>query len=262
MSEQVINYQLTEEGIAIVTLNRPAALNAINMEMKIELYRIMNEIAEDSHVKSVIITGEGRAFCAGGDVKEMNPTRNPIETRDRMKKYLLKTVLLITKMEKPVIMAVNGYAVGAGCNLALAGDIILASTKAVFSEIFVNVGLIPDAGGLYFLPRLVGLPKAKELIFRGSQIGAEEAERIGLVNYVVEHESLLDEAMTLAKEFANGPTKAIGVAKTMLNQSLEMDLETALDYEAMAQSVIGLTEDHKEGTRSFTEKRKPNFSGR
>jgi 2-(1,2-epoxy-1,2-dihydrophenyl)acetyl-CoA isomerase len=176
-----------------------------------------------------------------------------------MRKYLHEALLTIYKMEKPVIAAVNGFAVGAGCNLALAADIILASEDAKFSQIFVKVGLVPDSGGFFFLPRLVGMAKAKELVFRGNTIDAREAERIGMINAVCAADELLNQAMAMATEFAQGPTRAIGIAKTMLNQSAEMTFAAALDYEAAVQAIVASTDDHREGVKAFAEKRKPKF---
>lgn len=250
---------VTDEGVATVTLNRPEAMNAINNDLKIELLEVMRQVAADPLVKSVILTGAGRAFCAGGDVKEMSGARTPVEMRDRMRKYLHEALLIIYKMEKPVIAAVNGFAVGAGCNMALACDIILASDQAKFSEIFVKVGLVPDAGGFFLLPRLVGMPKAKELVFRGNAIDAREAERIGMINAVYPADELMKQAMAMANEIANGPTRAIGIAKTMLHQSAEMNFPAALDYEAAVQAIVSSTDDHREGVRAFAEKRKPKF---
>lgn len=260
--ESTVKLEITEKGVAIIKLNRPKAMNAINDQMKVELTDIVRKVKHDQDVKAVILTGEGRAFCAGGDVKEMSGTRSPMFLRNRMRTYLHQIVIMISQMEKPVITAVNGYAVGAGCNLALSGDIILASDQAKFSEIFVQVGLIPDAGGFYFLPRLIGLHKAKELVFRGKMIDAREADRIGLVNHVYPHDELMPKALEMANELADGPTLAIGMAKTMLNQSADLDLIRALDYEAAAQAIMANTEDHQEGVKAFAEKRKPKFSGK
>lgn len=260
--ESTVKLEITEKGVAIIKLNRPKAMNAINDQMKVELTDIVRKVKHDQDVKAVILTGEGRAFCAGGDVKEMSGTRAPMFLRNRMRTYLHQIVIMISQMEKPVITAVNGYAVGAGCNLALSGDIILASDQAKFSEIFVQVGLIPDAGGFYFLPRLIGLHKAKELVFRGKMIDAREADRIGLVNHVYPHDELMPKALEMANELADGPTLAIGMAKTMLNQSADLDLIRALDYEAAAQAIMANTEDHQEGVKAFAEKRKPKFSGK
>ena len=257
--EKTVLLEVNGDGVATVTLNRPGAMNAINHALKVELVDVMKEVATDPQVRAVILTGKGRAFCAGGDVKEMSGNRVAFDARDRMRKYLHEALLIIYKMEKPVIAAVNGFAVGAGCNLALAADIILASEDAKFSEIFVKVGLVPDAGGFFFLPRLVGMPKAKELVFRGNTIDAREAERIGMINAVYAADELLDQAMAMATEFAQGPTRAIGIAKTMLHQSAEMTFAAALDYEAAVQAIVASTDDHREGVKAFAEKRKPKF---
>lgn len=259
MQQKTVLLDLTDEGVAVVILNRPDAMNAINNDLKVEFLDVMRRIAADPDVKAVVLTGAGRAFCAGGDVKEMSGSRVPVEMRDRMRRYLHEALLLIYKMEKPVIAAVNGFAVGAGCNMALACDIILASEGAKFSEIFVKVGLVPDAGGFFLLPRLIGMPKAKELVFRGNAIDAREAERIGMINAVHPAEELMAQALAMASELANGPSKAIGIAKTMLHQSAEMNFPAALDYEAAVQAIIANTEDHREGVKAFAEKRKPKF---
>jgi 2-(1,2-epoxy-1,2-dihydrophenyl)acetyl-CoA isomerase len=257
--QKAVLLDISDGGVAVVTLNRPDAMNAINNDLKIELLDAMRQVAHDSAVKAVVLTGAGRAFCAGGDVKEMGGSRAPVEMRDRMRRYLHEALLLIYKMEKPVIAAVNGFAVGAGCNLALACDIILASEQAKFSEIFVKVGLVPDAGGFFLLPRLIGMPKAKELVFRGNTIDAREAERIGMINAVHPAEDLMGQALAMANELADGPARAIGIAKTMLHQSAEMNFPAALDYEAAVQAIVASTDDHREGVKAFAEKRKPKF---
>ncbi|WP_417414632.1 enoyl-CoA hydratase/isomerase family protein [Hoeflea sp.] len=259
MEDKTVLLETTDQGVAIVTLNRPRAMNAINTDLKIELLDVMRQVSSDPKLKVVVLTGAGRAFCAGGDVKEMGGERTPVERRDTMRNYLHETLLLMHKMEKPVIAAVNGFAVGAGCNLAMAADIILASDEATFAQIFVKVGLVPDAGGFYLLPRLVGMPKAKELVFRGNKIDAREAERIGMVNAVFPAGELMDQAHAMARELAHGPTKAIGIAKTMLNQSAEMNFASALDYEAAVQAIVATTDDHREGVKAFAEKRMPKF---
>lgn len=261
MTEPTVLCEINEHGVALIKLNRAKALNALNVQLKVELWETINRVATDNHVRAVVITGEGRGFCAGGDIKEMDSNRKPFTNREKMRAHFHQTIMAIHNMEKPVIMAVNGFAVGAGFNFALSGDIILASDQAQFSQIFVQVGLIPDGGGFYFLPRLIGMPKAKELVFRGKMITAEEAEKLGLINRVVPHDQLLSEAMALANELAQGPTKAIGLAKTMLHESAEMDLQKALNYEALAQAVTVQTDDHKEGIQAFAEKRKPKFTG-
>jgi 2-(1,2-epoxy-1,2-dihydrophenyl)acetyl-CoA isomerase len=248
------------EKVALVKLNNPESLNALSADVKSDVADFFKKAATDENIKAIIITGEGRAFCAGGDLKATPPT-SVADGRNRIKK-LHELVRLIRDIEKPVIAAVNGFAVGAGMNFALACDLIVASEDAKFSEIFVNVALIPDAGGLYFLPLLVGPMRAKELCFTGRRIGAEEAEKLGLVNKVVPPDRLIDEAMSLATSIANGPTISIAYIKRLINKSSEIDFDTLLEAEAFAQGVCMKTEDAQEGVLAFKEKRNPVFQGK
>lgn len=250
-----------EENIALVKLNNPDSLNALNDGIKADLFDFFQLAKNDNNIKSIVLTGEGRAFCAGGDINSLKEVTTPDKGRSRIKK-LHDLVLLIRNIEKPVIAAVNGYAVGAGFNLALACDIIIGAENCKFSQIFANIGLIPDAGGLYFLPRLVGPLKAKELSFSARMVKAEEAEKIGLVNKIVPLENLLEESIDFAKSLANGPSIAIGYIKTLVNRSMDWDLYTLFDNEAYAQGICLTTEDFIEGTNAFKEKRKPEFKGK
>lgn len=250
-------------GVATVTLNRPTALNAFSTPMQRELAALIAQIADDTAVRAVVLTGAGRAFCAGGDIAEMEGTPDPAPLASRHKLHrMLTTVLMpLVKLEKPVVVAVNGAAVGAGMNLALAGDIVLASSSATFSQIFVKVGLVPDTGGLYLLTRLIGLNRAKELCFTGRMVGAEEALALGIVNRVLAPELLMAAAQALARELAAGATAAIGLTKTLLNLAPNSTLEAMAEYEALALAVSLSTADHREGLRAFREKRTPRFSG-
>jgi len=263
MKEKDIKDLLIEkkDGIAKVTLNRPEVLNAFSIEMREGLGILFENFAQDETVRVVIITGAGKAFCAGGDIKGWG------DLKDENRRNLIiglahKAVKAITALEKPVIAMVNGDAVGAGCNLALACDMIIAAETARFGEVFVRLGLGPDWGGAYFLPRLIGLAKAKELLFMGKIISAAEAERIGLINQVVPAEQLEDTVMKLAKQLAQSATKAIGMMKIFLHKAWQMDLATALEYEAFVQSECIRTEDHQEAVKAFLEKKKPVFKGR
>lgn len=249
-----------EENVLLIIMNKPKSLNALDDDIKSDLNELFNEAHENEEVKVVVITGSGRAFSAGGDLNSLEKIGQAIEGRDRIKKLHL-LVKKMVDLEKPIIAAVNGFAVGAGFNLALASDIIIASEDAKFSQIFSKVGLIPDAGGLYFLPRLVGPHRAKELVFTGKMIDANEALRIGIVNKVVKNEDLLTESQILAKQLARGPSKAIAFSKKIINKSLEWDLETLLETEAFAQGVCMNSHDFKEGVKAFKEKREPNFRG-
>jgi len=251
-----------DDGVAVVALNRPEALNALTLSMREELGTVFDDFRSDDTVRAVVLTGAGRAFCAGGDVKGMADVRSSVDMRDFVRGTIHRAVKAITTLEKPVIAMVNGAATGAGCNIALACDLVIASEAAKFGQAFVRIGLSPDWGGAYFLPRLVGPAKAKELLFTGKLIDAREAERIGLVNQVVTPEELEPTVMSLAKQLAQGPTRAIGIAKMLVTKGLELDLGSLLDYEAYAASVCTQTEDHLEGVRAFTEKRTPVFKGR
>jgi len=252
-----------EETVAWITLNRPEVLNALDPEMIHNLAQTLSNASQDEEVRAVVITGAGRAFCAGGDVKVQKQFLDqPLAARTERARVLQWLTRHITNMEKPVIAAVNGIAVGAGCELALVCDMIIASEAAAFGEVFVKRGLVADMGGMFFLPRLVGVAKAKELLFSGDVIDAREAERLGLVNRVVSTDRLELEAMELARRLARGPTKAIGLTKRVINKSMATDLETSLDYALQALTICYYTEDHAEATRAFAEKREPQFKGR
>jgi 2-(1,2-epoxy-1,2-dihydrophenyl)acetyl-CoA isomerase len=252
-----------EDGVATITLNRPDKLNAWNIQLITEVIKALDEIDQDDTARTVILTGAGRAFCAGGDLSL--PLFDMTGYSPEMKDFFHKVNMIplcLKNLRKPVIAAVNGPAMGAGCAMAMACDIIIASEVATFGTAFVNVGYHPDAGASYFLPRLVGVNKACELIFTGKTIDASEAERIGLVNQVVPADALLATAKELAVRLANGPSLAIGLAKSCIYNGLQLTLEQALENEAQAACLILQTEDQKEGTKAFREKRKPRYRGR
>ena len=252
-----------EENVATITLNRPDKLNSWSAELLDEVIKVTDELSKDDTVGAVILTGAGRAFCAGGDLAL--PLFDMMGYSLEMKNFFHKVNMIplgLRNLRKPIIAAVNGTAVGAGCAMAMACDIIIASEGATFGMAFVNVGYHPDAGASYFLPRLVGIHKACELIFTGKTINAAEAERIGLVNQVVPADALLSTAKELAVRLANGPSIAISLAKSCIYNGMQMTLEQALENEAQAASLILQTEDQKEGTNAFKEKRKPVYKGR
>jgi 2-(1,2-epoxy-1,2-dihydrophenyl)acetyl-CoA isomerase len=251
-----------QDGILTITLNRPEVLNALCLKMFDELSMVFHEAARDETIKVIIITGAGRAFCAGGDVKNdvsKLSTMGPFELRNYIHTNVIKKIV---EMEKPVIAAINGIATGGGFDIALACDIRFASEKARFSEIFVKMGIIPDLGGVYFLPRLIGLSKAKLLAFTGDIIDSREAERIGLVDKVFPENQLMAAVEQLARQLAKGPSKTIAMIKVAMNRSLSMDLNSSLDYTTNLQCLLVQTEDHKEAFKAFLEKRKPIFKGR
>lgn len=254
-----LNYILLnkDENIGILTINRPKALNALNSEVLDELNKAIDQVIKDDNIHILIITGEGKAFVAGADIGQMKDM-DVFEAREFAKKGL-SIFRKIELMEKPVIAAVNGYALGGGCELAMACDIRIASDKAKFGQPEVGLGITPGFGGTQRLARIVGIPKAKELIFTGETINAEEALRIGLVNKVVAAESLMEEALTMARKIASKGQLAVRYSKVAINRGIETDIETGL---AMERELFGLcfaTEDQKEGMGAFLEKRSPNF---
>ena len=258
MAYETILYEVSG-SVATITFNRPEAMNATNDQFYREMQGLLRDIAEDDAVGSVILTGAGRGFCAGADLKAMNPDM-PLLARRRRHRWILADILRpLVNLEKPVIAAVNGAAVGAGFNIALAADIIIASEAAVFSQIFVRMGLVPDLGGLHLLTRVVGLNKAKELCFTAKKINAAEALALGIANHVVPADRLMDEARKLANEIAAGPPTALGMIKTLLNKSSNATLEQMLEYESYAQTLAYTTPEHREGVAAFREKRAPNF---
>lgn len=243
-----------DQGIAVIRLNRPKVMNALDLEMREELAKAIDNVRVDDNIKALIITGVGRAFCAGGDISLMK--KRKADAGREWLKNLHRILLELVNMEKPVIAAVNGFAYGGGCNLALASDIIIASENANFSQSFVKLGLVPDMGGMYFLPRLVGLAKAKELMFFGDTVDAREAEKIGMVNKVVPEKDLEKIAKELARRIVKGASKPIGMTKTILNKSINLDFSTLLELEAQAQSICFQTDTHKKGVKKFLGKRK------
>lgn len=251
-----------EAGVALIQMNNPKAMNALEDELSAELLSAYRDVAADPEIGAVILTGAEKAFCAGGDLKKLSGGFPSAEAGYDYMKSFREMVTTFMDMPKPTIAAVNGFAVGAGFCIAMQADLILASDKAKFGMAFANVGLIPDLAGLYTLPRLVGLQRAKELVFTARTIGAEEAKEMGIVNQIVPHEQLLEEAKKLAKRLASGPRVALRMAKNVMNDSVNMTLEQLLDLEPHAQSICFQSEDHKIGVDAFFQKEKPAFVGR
>lgn len=249
------------QGVFEIALNRPDRLNALNAELLSELGEAINKAKRDPSIRSILLYGEGKAFCAGGDLKNfgMDDT-NPIEVKEFLQRGH-EALIGLYNMEKPVVVAVHGPAVGAGSNLAFACDIIIADETASFAEIFANVGALPDMGGLYLLPQKIGMHKAAELVFTGKTIDANTALEFGLINQVVAEGQAGKEAKKLARLLARGPTKALGLAKRIMHQAPFSSLESVLEMEAMGQAIIFQTQDFKEGRQAFIEKRKPVFKG-
>ncbi len=254
LASKLININLTLDGeIALVKMNRPKALNALNNDTLNELSEIFECVKEDGSVRGIIITGEGKGFVAGADIVQMQSYKS-IEGR-KYADFAQGVFNQIECIEKPVIAAVNGYALGGGCELALSCDIRIASTKAVFGQPEVALGVIPCFGGTQRLPRLVGSGISKEMIYTGRQVKAEEALSIGLVNKVVEHEELLNEAKNMMEVILKNSTSAIGFAKTAINRGLEIDLANGLELEKDIAAISFGTEDKDEGMSAFVQKR-------
>ncbi len=252
-----------EQQVTTITLNRPEARNAVNDDMREELLAVLTDARTNLDVRAVVLTGAGKGFCTGADISRRGsgPT-GPGAAREMLRTRSQRLIRAVWELEKPVIAAVNGVAAGLGAHLAFACDLVIAAAESRFIEIFVRRGIAVDAAGAYLLPRLIGLAKAKELVFFGDDLPAEDAQRIGLVNKVVPGDQLQAAAAQWALRLASGPTYAIGMSKRLLNRSLDVDMETALDDEAMAQSLVTQSEDTKEGMLAFVEKRTPAFTGR
>jgi 2-(1,2-epoxy-1,2-dihydrophenyl)acetyl-CoA isomerase len=249
------------DGVATVTLNRPEARNALSMAMRQDLEAALIALDGDTGVRVVVLRGAGEHFCAGGDVKLMRD--NPMTAAEGQARVeaINRVILALARFRAPTIAMVDGAAAGAGCNLALACDLVVASDRARFGEVFARIGLIPDAGGTYFLPRRVGLARAKELVFTADIIDAREAERIGLVNRVVPAADLEGATYALARRIAGGPPRVLAAAKTLLDRAPGLDLESALHWEALTQGAMIEAADHREGLLAFFEKRPPRFTG-
>jgi 2-(1,2-epoxy-1,2-dihydrophenyl)acetyl-CoA isomerase len=250
-----------ENGIATVTLNRPEVYNALNDEITFELQDAFRETAKDDSIRVVILTGQGKAFCAGQDLK----ASSSMEKRsfmDSLHKRYNPLIRAMRGLPKPVICRLNGVAAGAGCSIALACDMIIAAENATLIEVFINIGLVPDSGSSFFLPRLTGMAKAFELCTMGSRIKADEAVRLGLINRCVPEDQLDSVVKEHADYFSNAPTKAIGLIKKMLKKSAHATLDEMLDYEAYCQEIAGSSSDYREGVAAFIEKRKPRFTGK
>jgi enoyl-CoA hydratase/carnithine racemase len=264
MTYECLLYEV-KDAIATLTLNRPDRLNALGGTLRDDLFDAVTRAGADPEVRVMVVTGAGKGFCSGGDVKAMGEAKAGQRERPLVEKIAPgrdRTLLAMREAPQPIIAAVNGAAAGAGMNLALGCDIRIASTAARFTQAFVKRGLHPDWGGTYFLPRVVGTAKACEMIFTGDVIDAAEALRLGIVSRVVAPEELMPTAYDLARRIAAGPPVAIRLAKRSIYANADLDLRAALQNETMAQNICFETEDATEGIRAFGEKRAPVFKGR
>lgn len=261
MDYKFIQFKI-DEGVAEIKFNRPEVLNSFNLEMGKNVQDALKKCAEDISIRAVVITGEGRAFCAGQDLAEAAPKDKPLANLGKILEECYNPIIKqIYELEKPVIAGVNGVAAGAGANIALACDLVVASGKASFVQAFSKIGLVPDCGGTYFLPRLIGYQKAKALMMLGDKVPAEEAEKLGMIYTVYKEEEFESNLYKLAIQLAQMPTRGLALTKRALQQSMNNDLNKQLDVEKKLQIEAGSSNDYKEGVRAFLEKRKPNFKG-
>lgn len=260
MEYKFLRYTL-EGSVATIILNRPEVYNALNDEITFELQDAFKVIGKDDKVRVVVLTGEGKAFCSGQDLKSSSAQKNRSFSESLHKRYN-PIIRAMRSLPKPIICKLNGVAAGAGCSLALACDVIVASEDASLIEVFINIGLVPDSGSSYFLPRLVGMAKAFELCSMGNKVKAADAVKMGLINSAVKADTLDAAVKEFTDYFAQAPTKAVGLIKRMLQKSATASLDEMLEYEAYCQEIAGSSEDHQEGLKAFIEKRKPVFLGK
>lgn len=251
-----------DDSVGIIKFNRPHVLNSFNSEMSFEVRSALMDFSINQSVRCILITGEGKGFCAGQDLSEAIPeTGDPPPINEIVKNTYNPLIKLLRKIEKPIIAGVNGVAAGAGANIALACDIVAASSEASFIQSFSRIGLVPDSGGTFFLPRLIGLPRAAAFMMLGEKVTAEEAASIGMIYKVFPAENFSDDLIYFAKYVSKLPTKGLALTKKALNQSFINDLNEQLDLEEQLQGEAGKTFDYNEGVKAFQEKRKPNFRG-
>ena len=251
-----------ENKIAYIKLNRPEVFNSFNREMALRLQDTLDDCEANNDVRAIVLTGNGKAFCAGQDLKEVtSPELNP-GFKKILEEHYNPIILRIRNIEKPIIGAVNGVAAGAGANIALACDVVIANENASFIQAFSLIGLIPDSAGTFFLPRLIGFQKASALAMLGDKVSAKEAERLGMIYKYVPSDAFEDTINKIALKMANMPTKALGLIKKTFNESLTNNLEEQLALESKCQIEAASSEDYTEGVAAFIEKRKPNFKGK
>ena len=253
-------------GVAVITLNRPDSGNAFTLEMLADWERALRECIADDAIRAVVLTGAGRIFCSGGDVKRMARNaaagQGPWDRSKYLTDHVHRIPLTVLELDKPYLVAVNGAATGAGMDMALMGDLRFAAESARFAESYIKVGFVAGDGGAWMLPRLIGTPKALEMLWTGDFVAAAEAERIGLVNKVLPDAELLPHTMAVAERLASGPTVAIRLMKRMVRQGASSSFPEALSFAASCVGVVSGTEDYREATAAFAAKRKPAFQGR
>ncbi|WP_372832991.1 2-(1,2-epoxy-1,2-dihydrophenyl)acetyl-CoA isomerase PaaG [Pontibacterium sp.] len=262
MAYETIEFEITD-GVAVLTLNRPQSLNSFNTDMHAEVRDALKTVKKSAEVRCLVLTGNGRGFCAGQDLSDRNvaPGTEAPNLGESIEKNYSPLIRTLMGLEMPVICAVNGVAAGAGANIAFACDIVLAAKSASFIQAFCKIGLVPDCGGTWSLPNLVGRARAMGLAMLGDKVKAEQAEQWGMIWKAVDDEALKDEAMKLAKHLATQPTKGLALIKRAINASATNDMDAQLDLERDLQTLAGRTDDYREGVAAFMEKRQPNFKG-
>jgi len=259
--EEYANIEVKQDkGVCIVTMNKPESRNALAQEMLLELIHFFRSAKQSEEIRAIILTGKGSAFCSGGNIRGFKE-QTAVEARKKLK-FTQQLVTAIVELDQPIIAAVNGAAAGAGFSIALACDLILASRKAVFSSSFTKIGLVPDLGAAYFLPKLVGSHIAKQIMLSGEPVSAEKAKSLHIVNELYEEEELLSEAYKTAEKLANGASAAIALTKQLINSSHNSNFKDFLELEASLQGIAFQTDDLQEGVKAFFEKRPPSFIGK
>ena len=249
-----------EDQVCIIKLNRPKVFNSFNKEMAMQMQTILDNCETNAEVRAILLTGEGKAFCAGQDLQEITDPNGPALS-DIVSQHYNPIIERIRNIEKPIVCAVNGVAAGAGANIALACDITIAGESVAFIQAFSKIGLIPDSGGTFFLPRIIGMQKAAALMMLADKIMAVDAEKMGMIYKVCADEVLMEETLKVAKKLAALPTIGLGLTKRALNKSMTNDLTAQLALEDELQTAAGKTYDYNEGVAAFLEKRRPNFKG-
>lgn len=255
-----IEFKVTQ-AVAVIRLNRPEVYNSFNKEMALSLQSVLDECEEREDVRAIYMTGVGKAFCAGQDLQEVTDPNGP-ELTSIVKDHYNPIIERIRNIEKPIVAAVNGVAAGAGANIALACDVCVAAESAKFIQAFSAIGLIPDSGGTFTLPRLIGFQKASALMMLGDKVSAQEAERMGMIYKWFPDDSFPEASMGIVTKLASMPTRGLGLTKRALNLSMISDLTTQLNVEEELQTLAGQTHDYNEGVAAFLQKRKPEFKGK